>query len=178
MVGERKGQDRPAWAALTALLVLGALPGAVMLFTAAAPVDPNDMPDPLREWLESVSVYQAIVWLAGIAFALWFVWKKGWRLFVRGAKSVVRVAELAEKFSGLPEFMAEQRTVNKRHDEYHERLSRTVDEVLKETRPNSGSTLRDDLSTTNATTKLLAHRMARIETALGLDPSADMEEDT
>lgn len=178
MVGGRKGQDRPAWAVLTALLVLGALPGAVMLFTAAAPVDPAGMPELLRQWLDSVSVYEAIVWLSGIALAVWFVWKKGWRLFVRGAKSVVRVAELAEKFSGLPEFMAEQRAVNKRHDEYHQRLTETVDEVLKETRPNSGSTLRDDLSTTNATTKVLARRMARIETALGLDPSEEMEENT
>lgn len=95
-----------------------------------------DMPQWLVDFLDGVSLWDGILWLAGLGFLIWFVRVKGWRGLVAFARGIIASAELLAAVQGLREFM-------ERTDERHARLEEKVDGIFHETHNNDGSSVKD-----------------------------------
>ncbi|WP_336632096.1 MULTISPECIES: hypothetical protein [unclassified Microbacterium] len=92
----------------------------------------------LVELLGGISVWDAVVWLAGLAALAWFVKHRGWRGVVAFARGIINSAELLAAVQGLPEYI-------KRADERHVRLETKVDGIYHETHNNDGSSVKDSV---------------------------------
>lgn len=93
-------------------------------------------PSWLVAFLESVSVWDAVLVLGVVVAAVVFVKKRAWRGIVAFARGIVNSAELLAAVQGLPAYIA-------RADERHERLEEKVDGIFHETHNNDGSSVKD-----------------------------------
>ena len=95
-----------------------------------------DTPAWLVAWLQSINVWDALLWLVGLIGLIWFVKKKGWKSIQALAHGVIHAAEIAEALQGLPDF-------TERTDKRLEQLTARTNEIHHETHRNDGSSIKD-----------------------------------
>lgn len=88
-----------------------------------------DAPPWLVAWLEGISLWDALLWIAAAAAVAFFIWKKGWRTVVALARGVIASAEVLVSVQGLPAFI--ERT-DQRLDEHTQQLTNSHDSNLRD----------------------------------------------
>lgn len=97
----------------------------------------------LVDLLDSVSVWDAVVWVAVIVAGIWFIYKKGWQSVIAFARGLVNAAEILTSVQGLPAYIERADARAATADARHDRLEAKVDGIYHETHNNDGSSVKD-----------------------------------
>lgn len=132
-----------------------------------------DAPSWLVDFLEGISLWDAIIWLAAIAAAAWFIKSKGWRSLTAFARGIINAAEILASVQGLPAYIerADQRAAAA--DERHNRLEGKVDAIYHETHNNDGTSIKDATDRIELGVKGLYERVDTVERKIAALSDAD-----
>lgn len=120
-------------------------------------------PDWLVDFLDGISLWDAIAILATTTAVVWFIAKKGWRSVIAFARSILTLAKILESVQGLPRFI--DRTDEKLLSIYHE------------THNNDGTSLKDSSDRTELALRGLDTRLGEAIASLeGLHGRMDVVE--
>lgn len=96
----------------------------------------TDAPSWLVDFLDGVSLWDALLWAAAIIAGAWFIYKRGWRTLVALARGIINSAETLAAVKDLPDFIT-------RTDERFDRMEAKVEGIHHETHNNDGSSIKD-----------------------------------
>lgn len=91
-----------------------------------------EAPPWLIAWLDGVSLWDAVLWLALVVGAIVFIRKKGWRTVVALARGIIASAEILVSVQGLPDFI--------------DRVDARLDEHTQQLKNSHTTNLRDELT--------------------------------
>lgn len=122
-----------------------------------------DAPPWLVDFLDSVSIWDAIVWLALVIAGIVFIYKRGWRSIIAFARGLINAAEILASVQGLPAYIerADQRAAAA--DQRHDRLEGKVDAIYHETHNNDGSSIKDSVDRIEIGVRGLYDRVDTVE---------------
>lgn len=129
----------------------------------------------LVDFLDSVSVWDAVVWLVVVVAAIVFVYKKGWQSVVAFARGLVNAAEILASVQGLPAYIERADARAAAADERHDRLEGKVDGIFHETHNNDGSSVKDSVDRIELGVKGLYGRIDTVENKVIALGEADEE---
>jgi len=134
-----------------------------------------DAPPWLVDFLDSVSVWDAIVWLALVIAGVVFLYKRGWRSIIAFARGLINAAEILASVQGLPAYIerADQRAAAA--DQRHDRLEGKVDAIYHETHNNDGSSIKDSVDRIEIGVRGLYGRVDTVEEKVVALSAADDE---
>ena len=127
-----------------------------------------DTPSWLVTFLDGVSVWDAVLCVAGIIAVAVFIRKKGWRSIVAVARGIVNSAQILEAVQGLPAYI-------ERADQRHDRLEEKVDGIYHETHKNDGSSIKDAIGGVEDGVAGLHGRMDTVEADIKMLRETDAE---
>lgn len=104
-----------------------------------------DAPSWFVDLLDSVSVWDAIVWLALVIAGVVFIYKRGWRSIIAFARGLINAAEILASVQGLPAYIERADARAEAADKRHDRLEGKVDAIYHETHNNDGSSIKDSV---------------------------------
>lgn len=133
----------------------------------------TDAPQWLVDFLDGISLWDALLWLGLIVAAAAFVYKKGWRSVVAIARGIINAAEILASVQGLPAYIerADQRAAAA--DERHDRLEGKVDAIYHETHNNDGTSIKDATDRIEIGVKGLYDRVDTVERKIAALSDAD-----
>lgn len=134
-----------------------------------------DAPPWLVYFLDSVSVWDAVVWLVLVVGGVVFIYKKGWRSIIAFARGLINAAAILESVQGLPAYIerADKRAADA--DARHVRLESKVDGIYHETHNNDGSSIKDSVDRIELGVKGLYGRVDTVEQKVVALSAADDE---
>lgn len=88
-----------------------------------------EAPQWLIDWWESVSLWDAVVWIAIVAGVIVFIRRKGWRTVKAMARGILYADRILAAVQGLPD--------------WQKRIEEKVDGIHHETHRNDGSSIKD-----------------------------------
>lgn len=127
-----------------------------------------DAPSWLVEWLESVSIWDAILWLAAIVGLVVFIRKKGWRWIIAFARAILATAEVIDHVRELPAFIEETKTTLARQNEL-------IESIHHETHTNNGSSIKDGVGRLEQGVEGIHGRLDEVERNVASLAKADVE---
>lgn len=127
-----------------------------------------DAPPWLVDLLDSVSVWDAIVWVALAVAGVMFIYKRGWRSIIAFARGLINAAEILASVQGLPAYI-------ERADARHDRLEGKVDGIFHETHNNDGSSIKDSVDRIEIGVRGLYGRVDTVEEKVVALSAADDE---
>lgn len=134
-----------------------------------------DAPSWLVDFLDSVSVWDAIVWLALVIAGVVFLYKRGWRSIIAFARGLINAAEILASVQGLPAYIERADKRAAAADERHDRLEGKVDAIYHETHNNDGSSIKDSVDRIELGVKGLYGRVDTVEQKVVALSAADDE---
>lgn len=125
-----------------------------------------DAPDWLVEFLDGISLWDALA--IGLVFiaVVTFIWKRGWRSVTAMARGVINAAQILEAVQGLPKYITDSKA-------QYARLEKKVDDIHHETHKNDGSSVKDAVDRTEKSVAGLHGRMDAVEQTLTSLADAD-----
>lgn len=140
-----------------------------------APTVNFDAPPWLVDFLDSVSVWDAVVWGAVVVAGVWFIYKKGWQSVIAFARGLVNAAEILASVQGLPAYIERADARAAAADARHDRLEGKVDGIYHETHNNDGSSVKDSVDRIELGVKGLYGRIDTVENKVVALGEADEE---
>lgn len=129
-----------------------------------------DTPSWLVDFLEGISVWDALTWIALVVAAAVFIYRRGWRSIIAFARGLINAAEILASVQGLPAYIerADQRAAAADQraaaaDQRHDRLERKVDAIYHETHNNDGSSIKDSVDRIEIGVRGLYDRVDTVE---------------
>jgi len=145
-----------------------------------------DVPDWLIDFLDGISLWDAIAFALFIGAIIWFVTKKGWRGIMTFARAILATANVIDNVKVLPDF-SEKTTQALEHitkvlDDHTVTLDEhmaQIKEIYHETHKNNGSSIKDAVDRTEEAASRLEESVEGIHgrldslesTVTGLDAS-------
>jgi uncharacterized protein YoxC len=115
-----------------------------------------DAPDWLVDFLDGISLWDAIAIIAVIAAVVWFIAKKGWRGAIAFARAIIATATVIDNVRELPAFI--ERTDKTLHDH-----TKQLKGIYHETHKNDGSSIKDAVGRVEEGVAGLHGRMDAVE---------------
>lgn len=118
-----------------------------------------DVPDWLVDFLDGVSLWDAIAILGIIVAVVWFIAKKGWRGVMTFARAILATAEVIDNVKELPKFI-------ERTDQTLADHTGQLEGIYHETHNNDGSSIKDQTGRIEVGVKGLHGRMDAVEQSI------------
>lgn len=134
-----------------------------------------EAPPWLVDFLDSVSVWDAVVWMGLAGAGVWFIYKKGWRSIIGFAQGLINTAEILASVQGLPAYIERADARAADADARHDRLEGKVDGIYHETHNNDGSSIKDSVDRIELGVRGLYGRVDTVEEKVGALSAADDE---
>lgn len=132
-------------------------------------------PQWLVDFLDGISLWDAVTWLFVLIAAGVFVYKKGWQSIIAFARGLVNAAEILASVQGLPAYIERADARAAAADERHDRLEGKVDGIFHETHNNDGSSVKDSVDRIELGVKGLYGRIDTVENKVIALGKADEE---
>jgi len=134
-----------------------------------------EAPSWLVSWLQTVSIWDAILWIVGLVGAVLFIRHKGWRWMIAFARAILATAEVIDHVRELPAFIDETRTFTTETKATLERQDELIESIHHETHTNNGSSIKDGVGRLEEGVEGLHGRLDEVERNVASLAKADVE---
>jgi len=112
-----------------------------------------DTPQWLIDFLDGISLWDAIAIISVITAVVWFIAKKGWRGATAFARAILATATVIDNVKELPAFIERTDARLQQNTKALEDHTVQLDGIAHETNPNSGTSMKDALGRLEAFAK-------------------------